>query len=452
AKAALTAGYAALAAEKVNLQAVESFSQTAKIAADESGKPEWKSQAAHLQRDTERYQADYPRVKEFIERLREGSDEQRANSEVGRFLCFDRNEWAKGLALLAKGNDPDLKQLAIEELRISKSVESADKAGAEDRLNLADLWWEKSKQAAATDLAAFRERAKFWYLHALAWQDDAGREEQKYKTALDHVGGILAQPVALRIRVTGLVGTCNLEFSSRGLGMFPDNGAKPRLTVNHLEPVLLGASDFWANSGAHRLLAEVVDFSTAQVHISSAGKDGTVEIFPYAHFLKISLYSGAAGGEGNFDLTATIDPASFTLPNRLSNPWKIDWYKTEQPNISPDDWQKIIGEAPIATWSKTRPNFWIEKPRIATTIPENFGIVATAQYDLPAGSYEIEARSASALRIWIDGTLRNDWNERVGAQFMLPVRLDAGIHPIRIEYVHAGNDFILQFHLRRVAD
>ncbi len=85
-------------------------------------------------------------------------DDPAANLTVGRYYCLMRGEWDKGLPLLAKGSDPELKQLAESELRRPTI--------AADQLALADGWWQLGEED-LTRQKVLRLRAVYWYQQAL---------------------------------------------------------------------------------------------------------------------------------------------------------------------------------------------------------------------------------------------------------------------------------------------
>lgn len=96
---------------------------------------------------------------------------------VGRFLCFQKGDWEKGLPLLRKGADPDLRKLA--------EAETAN-AGAEEQMTLADGWWavaEKEVSPIAKD--SIHAHARGWYERALPGL--AGFPRTKVQTRLQQM-------------------------------------------------------------------------------------------------------------------------------------------------------------------------------------------------------------------------------------------------------------------------
>jgi hypothetical protein len=90
------------------------------------------------------------------ETLKEKPDDPAANTAMGRFLCFVKEEWDRGLPMLAKGQDGTLKKLAEKDL---SAPESSD-----DQKWLCESWM----AAVGNEQSRLRkdnitERARFWF-------------------------------------------------------------------------------------------------------------------------------------------------------------------------------------------------------------------------------------------------------------------------------------------------
>ena len=104
-------------------------------------------------------QREHAKVAASEKKLKEDPDDPAANLAVGRFHCFVRADWEKGLALLAKGSDADLKALA--------ESEQAGPADAIARARLADAWWDWGGKQKGGEKARGMARAVRWYEEAL---------------------------------------------------------------------------------------------------------------------------------------------------------------------------------------------------------------------------------------------------------------------------------------------
>jgi hypothetical protein len=100
---------------------------------------------------------EYQKIKPTLAKLQSSPDDPAANLEAGRYYCFARGDWAKGLPLLAKGSDAALKTVAAADL--------TNPTDAATQLAVTNWWWEAAKVAAPAD--ALRGRAGYWYEKAL---------------------------------------------------------------------------------------------------------------------------------------------------------------------------------------------------------------------------------------------------------------------------------------------
>jgi hypothetical protein len=82
-----------------------------------------------------------------------------ARAVAGRFLCFCQGQWDRGLALLAGGDDAQLKSLALRERN-----ENAD---AWAQLQLAHDWWDLAQKQSSIARRNTLAHAASWYRRAL---------------------------------------------------------------------------------------------------------------------------------------------------------------------------------------------------------------------------------------------------------------------------------------------
>jgi hypothetical protein len=100
----------------------------------------------------------YVAIKPPLETLRIGAFDSQATLMVGKYNCFIKGDWAKGLPMLMMGDDPELKQLARQEL--------ADPEDALAQVVIADGWYGLSQQIPESS-NRIRLHAYDWYLRAL---------------------------------------------------------------------------------------------------------------------------------------------------------------------------------------------------------------------------------------------------------------------------------------------
>jgi len=106
-----------------------------------------------------------------------------ANLALGRFYCFMKGDWDKGLPMLALGSDAGLKTLA--------QKETAGVSGAEAQMALGDSWWNLiEKEGLAQDRV--RGHAAKWYRQALPGLEGLAKakaEKRAGQVRLDVVEG-----------------------------------------------------------------------------------------------------------------------------------------------------------------------------------------------------------------------------------------------------------------------
>jgi hypothetical protein len=100
--------------------------------------------------------ASFERIKLSIQKLFESPDDPEANLAVGRYYCFLKNAWEKGLPLLAKGADPKLSIAAKLDIEASNAL-------AEQQAVVADKWWEVAEKMPTTEQEVVKLHAAGWY-------------------------------------------------------------------------------------------------------------------------------------------------------------------------------------------------------------------------------------------------------------------------------------------------
>ena len=116
-----------------------------------------------------------------------------AAETVGRYLCFVKRDWPAGLAALARGRDPGLRDTAARELALAKDPRVA----ATVRLGLANDWWrlaEADESLPADQVAALKAHASGIY------RDIAGRLTDPIDAALARKRAGGAEPAAAERR------------------------------------------------------------------------------------------------------------------------------------------------------------------------------------------------------------------------------------------------------------
>lgn len=120
-------------------------------------------------------------VRESFDTLQQKPDDPAANTAVGKFLCFVKRDWDRGISHLAKGDDAALRQLAVRELKQPADVKY--------RVALADAWWGHGETLSDADKNAAQQRAAHWY--AAADPDLQGLEKARVVKRMKDMGAIV---------------------------------------------------------------------------------------------------------------------------------------------------------------------------------------------------------------------------------------------------------------------
>lgn len=140
--------------------------------------PALHEQAKSLKEQARTLLKEFKAVEDSFRRLKETPEDPAASEAVGRFLCFIRELWSRGLPFLSRAADPALQAAAQSDLA------AAPAAG--------DLWWDwAEKQSSKTVREAARLRAAGSYERALSGllEPERVRAEKRMKTVYDATGG-----------------------------------------------------------------------------------------------------------------------------------------------------------------------------------------------------------------------------------------------------------------------
>lgn len=122
--------------------------------------PTIRGEAIALRQRIDELRRVYPQVEAARQRLQELNTDPMASEQLGRWLVFVREEWDKGLPLLARGTDTTLATLASDEL-------SLDVSKPAEQIALADQWREHVSKLRTVERDAALRRALFHYQTAL---------------------------------------------------------------------------------------------------------------------------------------------------------------------------------------------------------------------------------------------------------------------------------------------
>ena len=118
------------------------------------------TRARNLSREVPALKREMKSVGEARLTVAENPDDPEANETLGMYFCFVGNDWARGLACLAKASDGGLRLIA--------GMERRNPTGAIDRHGLGNVWLSYAdKQRNALRRLRYRGRAAYWYVQAL---------------------------------------------------------------------------------------------------------------------------------------------------------------------------------------------------------------------------------------------------------------------------------------------
>jgi phytoene dehydrogenase-like protein len=138
------------------------------------------NEAIALRKRIESTQAAYRESLAAVSQLASDPDDPDASLAVGSYYCFAKRRWEDGLAMLARGSDARLAEVATQELRQPTS--------ADEKLAVADYWWVLAQQNAKFR-SAMQARAAHWYTEALA-QLPAGVQKIKAEVRIREAASV----------------------------------------------------------------------------------------------------------------------------------------------------------------------------------------------------------------------------------------------------------------------
>lgn len=110
-------------------------------------------------KDVEALKKEYEKIKASLEILSQEPENQEANFAVGKFRCFVKGDWERGLLLLTKGSDTKIRAVAAKDL--------AQPTDADEQMTIGHEWWEIAESSMGMSKINLQRRAYKWYAEAL---------------------------------------------------------------------------------------------------------------------------------------------------------------------------------------------------------------------------------------------------------------------------------------------
>ena len=98
----------------------------------------------------------HAKIESALALLESDPNDPQANFIAGRFVCVEKGDWKKGLPMLTMGSDAAFKTLAEKELQAPTSLD--------EKLALADDWWELAQKEKGRASKPLQLRAAAWYV------------------------------------------------------------------------------------------------------------------------------------------------------------------------------------------------------------------------------------------------------------------------------------------------
>ncbi len=155
--AALNAAEEAAARDDFEL-ARELHSMATACARESSSQPH-AARIVRVRRDIETARRRYQQLLHSLEKLEHHENDPEANATIGKYYCFAKRQWERGLPFLLKASDLRLVEAA--------RAEQAGPVLPEELVDAGDRWWEYAASNRSDERDALL-RAGYWYLRALS--------------------------------------------------------------------------------------------------------------------------------------------------------------------------------------------------------------------------------------------------------------------------------------------
>jgi hypothetical protein len=253
----LATGFAAIAVD--DYPSATRLAELSRSAATGSNDP-LAPEAGFLAEETIRCSRAFESITKEWKTFREKPGDSKASLAVGKFLCFEKNDWAAGLPLIARGNDEALKAVVNTEIKGTLKE-------PQEQLALGNSWWDLSDKAQPDSQEFYQRRARYWYLKSIEdskQSDKAGLRQQ----LTERIKAVATEAAEIHI-ISRVGGTEFVDIYSDEVQWKGSRRGAAGNKINHLNLAesTAGGLVVIKNSGATRLMPETVDFSTATLVI-----------------------------------------------------------------------------------------------------------------------------------------------------------------------------------------
>lgn len=182
----------------------------ARSMARRAGDPGFARHAAERAKAVSDLKKSFGKIRKSAAALAKDPEDGAANLAVGRFRCFVKAKWERGLPLLAKGSDAALKALAEKDLAGPKDAAA--------QVEVAGGWYERAGKSRGREKLNLQIRSRDWYKRALPGASILARVEitKRLKELEAATAGAGAENILLLVdpKKDSLVGTWRAEGGS----------------------------------------------------------------------------------------------------------------------------------------------------------------------------------------------------------------------------------------------
>ena len=272
--------------------------------------------------------------------LAEKPADPQANVIVGGNVCFVKDDWPRGLAMLAKGGDAPLAVLAREELKTPPDPDS--------QVKLADGWWELSEKERGRTRENVQRHAGQWYL--MAAPGVSGLVKKKVDQRLNEV-----RKLRLKLgSVSPAVAPFDAEEARRHQSRWAGYLGLSAVATNSIgmKFVLIPPGEFDMGSTAEEIARVMKEGWTAdqaaiegprhRVKISRAYYLGMYEVTQkeYLQVMGVNPSNFSGNGTPGFAFQPPLDPKE--LPGRVSDLKKVVGKDTSRYPVEMVSWNEAM--------------------------------------------------------------------------------------------------------------
>ncbi len=177
---------------------------------------------------------EYEEVRIAVDKLNLGTSETKPNTIIGKYLCFRKQDWQKGLPYLQKGDDLTLKMLA--------GMEITPPTEAKGQYDLGERWYSiaQNHKKESLEKGRYAGRARTWFEQALpnstgllkAQIEKRLKEMEPATTTSTTKGGI----VDLLKMIDPQKDAVNGKWEMRDGSWVSDNSNQARLEISYQPP------------------------------------------------------------------------------------------------------------------------------------------------------------------------------------------------------------------------